>query len=67
MNELIDFQGMWNKAVEFWKNNLLALLFCALAFAFGIAWGTKIIVDDCKFTKAFRDGATVYDCQVRIR
>jgi hypothetical protein len=67
MNELIDFQGMWNKAVDTWKNNLGCILFAVAMFFAGMVLQNKIIVDDCKFSKSFRDGATVYDCQVRIR
>ena len=66
MNELIDFKRIWDKAVELWRNHFPSILFCAICFVLGAAYGTKTIVDDCKFAKAFRDGSNVYNCELRL-
>ncbi len=66
-NELIDLKGIWNQFVDVWRSNFGSIFLCVITFAFGTAWGTKTIVDDCKFSKNFRDGSTVYECQMRIR
>lgn len=67
MNELIDFKKILDRAVELWREHFLSIIFCGISFALGGAYANKMIVDDCKFAKSFRDGATVYDCQVRLR
>jgi hypothetical protein len=66
MNELIDLKKIWDKAVDSWRSHFAAILACVVFFFFGMAYGIKTIVDDCKFTKAFRDGSNVYNCEMRI-
>jgi putative alpha-1,2-mannosidase len=66
MNELIDLKKIWDRAVELWRTNFPSILACVLFFFFGVAWGTKAIVDDCKFAKTFRDGSNVYNCELRL-
>lgn len=66
-NELIDFKRIWDVCLEKWRTSFGAILLSVVAFCFGMVFENKTITDDCKFAKTFRDGAHVYDCQVRIR
>lgn len=66
MNELIDFKKIWNRANELWRTRLGSILLGVVFFFFGMEVQEKSITDDCKFAKAFRDGATVYECQIRL-
>lgn len=67
MSEFPWIQKTWEWLCDKWRNSFGGIVLAVFMFFFGSAWGVKNVTDDCKFTKAFRDGATVYDCQVRLR
>ena len=66
MNDLIDFKRLWSRTNELWRTRLGSIAFGVGLFFFGMEFQEKLIVDDCKFAKAFRDGSNVYDCQLRL-
>lgn len=67
MNEFPWMQKTWEWFCHTWRTSFGAILLAVAMFFFGMAYQSKEITEDCRFTKAFRDGSTVYDCQMRIR
>lgn len=67
MKELIDLKGIWDWCVAKWRTSFGTIVLAVIAFAFGVAYQSKTITEDCRFAKSFRDGAQVYDCTQRVR
>lgn len=69
MKELIDIPAMWNKFLEFGRENILwlVLMIFVCGFIFGLVYESKTTTDDCKYMGVFRDGPIVYDCRMRVR
>lgn len=69
MKELIDIPQMWDRFINFGKENILWLILMVFVsgFIFGVVYEAKTITDDCKFMGIFRDGPVVYECRIRVR
>ena len=67
MNDLVNLKKIWDEAVEKWRTSFGAILLAVITFFIGMQVQHKFIVDDCKFSGVFRDGAQAYSCQQVMR
>ena len=60
-----DFENLRYKARRVWSRSFWPLALFFLGYCIGEALTEKRVLDDCRFSNAFRVGYTAYSCQRR--